>query len=177
MKIEHTAIDSNSGANRVVLTGAGIEELAAGQVLRCAAYRFSIVEVERTFLGTTGNVDNSPSVVALIAGAHRPMLGMQVYLSSQPLSVEEVEAATRHLLMLPRFLLGIDASAIAASLAHALQQVGPDSANRNTQIRTAATVLQKIAELAGEATFRLPSGAHLDEAQRYQAELADLAHG
>ncbi len=168
MLIAHTSIDPDSGSNRAVISGVGIEALTPGQTLRCAAYRFQIVEVQRLF-SDPGTV---PTAVVLLAGLHRPINGMQVHLVSRPLTVEEVEQAVRHLVMVPRLLLGLDAATISQTLAHLITT--EERLQDDSPLAVAARALEKVARATAEATLALPAQVELDEIGRVTAELTDL---
>ncbi len=167
MQIAHVAIDPQSGSNRVVLTGAGIASVRVGQILRCAAYRFNVVEVEKLY----DDPGQEPSLVVLLAGSHRPLLGMQVHQSSEPLSVQETETAIRHLLMLPRLLLGMDSRAIRNRLDRLTST--EEVLQGDSPVAVAARALLQAARAAAEATISLPEQHRLEEALQHQPELVD----
>jgi hypothetical protein len=159
MNIEHVSLDIESGGYLVAITGTQSITLEPGSRLRCAAYRFVVVEVKDKFPDTT-------VCTALLAGPHRPTLGMCVHFANDPLTVEEVQAAIRHLLMLPRMLLGIDCETLAQEL-EALKSTDP------VMIESVHTLWQ-VARAGVEATKLLPQSFKLTELERRQAEVVDL---
>ncbi len=170
MKIEHTAIDPDSGSTRTVISGAGATSLTEGQVLRCAAYRFTVAIVERLYQ----EAGQEPIAVALLSGTYRPVMGMQVFLVSEPLSQEELQSAIRHLLMLPRMLMSMDAAAVETALRGLCGSQSEHALHLGAEMRMAIDALARVAELMSEATMRLPGAFPIEMASKHQEEIAKL---
>lgn len=154
MKISHVSQDPQSSHYLVGLAGHyRAADYPVGSELRCAGYRFTIVE----------SVASSEEHLALlVSGDDPPQLGMVVHPAAEPLTDEELAAAVQHLLMVPRMLKALDALGVLRRL----EQV-PDT--ETSEVRFAAIIVQNMALQVSRLI--LPTDNGLQEAERYKAEL------
>jgi hypothetical protein len=152
MKIEHFRTDPETGASLTIIEGLGADKLRQGDCLRGAGYRFLVDRVVQTFPEAA-----RPTTVVLLSGFDRPRLGLVVHLEEEPLTAEELQAAVRHLLMVPRMIKGIDYRKADEAIGGSVEAGTSDAART---VRSIARALQRMAP-------DLPSDAELEHADRY----------
>jgi hypothetical protein len=160
MKIDHVRIDPDTGHSVTIVTGIGAAEIQEGAKLRCAAYRFEVIAKIREYPEAA-----APTAAFLIKGDDAPKPGMVIHLEQEPLTDEELSAAIRHLLMIPRMLKAVD----ALKVGEALDRVPGDA--RAITWWQAALTLRTIAQSVVIAQQSMPADAELEHADRYLENL------
>ncbi len=161
MKIESVEVyQVDPRCHRVVISGPGQSKINAGELLRCAAYRFTVVEVLQRY-------EAEEVVVAVLrtSGKSQPQPGMVLHAADEPLTREELTRSIEHLVMLSRLAAGVDGVQVAA----ACDAVG---AMPSDSLDNAVQLLRSLAMCAAE--FQPTSAPALENVSRYSVELVEL---
>lgn len=160
LKIVHADFDPSSSTYVVAFTGERlVEQVFHGAQLRCAGYRFAVDEVVASHLDQP-----IPSIVARLLGDESPQLGMVVHPANAPLTDEEMAAAVRHLLMIPRMLKAVDALG-------ALRRLAKSADIGNPEVRIAAIQLENVALQVSRILNALPTDRAMQQAERFASEV------